>query len=411
MEIFENHIPLGGIMFQNRIELQKYEGYLYILPAFIIIAVFGMYPIFYTFFISLHRWRIRKGDFIGLANYQQIFGEGPWFLLLILGCVAFALALLFRGRVAGKLRSRPLTEGRFRFIWAQARLPWLLHLLFIIVGIILVIVSLPFLFENGDEKMFTSLRITIWYSLGAVPLQLAGGLFIAWLLNNKFRGQQFYRVIFLLPYIVPIVAGAAVFERLFSIRDESFANQVLISLGLEPQEWLLESEGVFRILFGAGEEISGVVASYWNEWLGGPSLALVSILFFNWWVFTGYYALIFANGLSQIPKEFYEAAEVDGASRKSVFFRIVLPLLSPTTYFLTLLGIIGTFKSFSHIWVLRNDFIAGAADPLSIYIFTIFYGRSKFGYASALSLILLCIVLLLTIFQNRIMKRSVHYGE
>ena len=74
-------------------------------------------------------------------------------------------------------------------------------------------------------------------------------------------------------------------------------------------------------------------------------------------------------------------------------------------------GIIGTFKSFSHIWVLRNDFAGPAADPLSIYIFTVFYGRSRFGYASALSLILMAIVLLLTLFQNRLMKNRIFYGD
>jgi len=281
-----------------------------------------------------------------------------------------------------------------------------------ILGAGLLFFSLPNLYFFGDDKMFDSLRVTVWYSLGAVPLQLVGGLAVAWLLNRKFKGRQFFRVVYLLPYIVPVVAGAAVFERLFSLRPESFANQVLLGLGIPPQEWLLERRGLVTMLTGwAAGESGNTVLGYWQSWIEGPSLALVSILAFNWWVFTGYYALIFANGLSQIPKELYEAAEVDGASRRSVFFRIVLPLLSPTTYFLTLLGVIGTFKSFSHIWVLRNNLAGGAADPLSIYIFAVFYGRSRFGYASALSIVLTIIVLLLTVLQQRAAKDRVHYGE
>ncbi len=393
-------------------QFRKYEGYLYILPAFIIIAVFGIYPLFYTLFISLHKWRIKKNAFIGLENYRQIFGEGAGFVLVLGAVLLIGCSLLFREQVMKRTRNRFITEHRLRFIWQNARTHWLLHVGFLTAGGMLMIFALPVLYRAGDQNMLDSLRVTIWYSMGSVPLQLAGGVYIAWLLNRKFTGKQFYRTALLLPYIVPVVAGAAVFERLFSARHESFANQLLIDLGMAPQEWLFESEGIFRILFGAGGALSpaGIIGEYWNTWAEGPSLALVSILFFSWWVYIGYYALIFTNGLSQIPKVLYEVAKVDGAPRHAVFFHVVLPLLRPTTYFLTLLGIIGTFKNFTHIWVLRNNIIANAADPLSIYIFTIFFGRSRFGYASALSLILLCIVLLLTVFQNRIMQRN-SYNE
>jgi ABC-type sugar transport system permease subunit len=133
-------------------------------------------------------------------------------------------------------------------------------------------------------------------------------------------------------------------------------------------------------------------------------------MFFNWWVFVGYYALIYTNGLSNIPRQLYEAAEVDGAGKLTVFFKITLPLLSPTTYFLTLLGIIGTFKAFAHIYVLRHPAARGEVDPMSVQIFFTFFRKSRFGYAAAMSLLLFVIVLVLTLAQRRIMKERVHYG-
>ena len=134
-------------------------------------------------------------------------------------------------------------------------------------------------------------------------------------------------------------------------------------------------------------------------------------MFFNYWVFIGYYALIYANGLANIPRELYEAAQVDGARRGTVFFRIVLPLLSPTTFFLTILGVIGTFKAFNHIYVLRNADAQGAADPVSVYIFFTFFRKSRFGYAAAMALVLFAIVMGLTWIQRRVMANRVFYGD
>ena len=110
------------------------------------------------------------------------------------------------------------------------------------------------------------LRITIWYSLGTVPVQLLFGMALAILLDQKFRGKQPYRVIFLLPYIVPSVASAAVFERLFSLRPESFANQLIGLVGASPLEWLGEVRGIFDLMFGwgVGAQEAGVVAQYWQ---------------------------------------------------------------------------------------------------------------------------------------------------
>ena len=375
---------------------ENLTGYLFIFPSVLLISVFGIFPVFFTLYVSLHKWRIKRGRFIGLANYREMFGSPLYLLLVIAALACIALAVYLIGRARGKRGSLSAGSGVF----------------LLVIGLAALALLLPYLARAGDKGMFTSLRVTIWYSLGTVPVQLALGLLLASFLYRKIPAKQVFRVIYLLPYIVPSVASAAVFERLFSLKPESFANQLLALFGRPPAQWLLEPKGIFFLLSGERMAVvsESVIANYWLSWAQGPSLALVSIMFFNWWVFVGYNALIYTNGLSNIPRQLYEAAEVDGAGKLAVFFKIPLPMLSPTTYFLTLLGIIGTFKAFAHIYVLRHPAARGEVDPMSVQIFFTFFRKSRFGYAAALSLLLFAIVLVLTLVQRRIMKERVHYG-
>lgn len=147
------------------------------------------------------------------------------------------------------------------------------------------------------------------------------------------------------------------------------------------------------------------------EWAQGPSLALTAIIIYSWWVFIGYYALIYINGLGAIPRQLYETAEVDGASKARSFFSITLPLLSPTTYFLSLLGVIGTFKAFTHLYVLRSAAASGTVDPLSVLLFFTAFRKGNMGYASAVALLLFVIVSALAFLQHRTTERGVAYGD
>ena len=389
----------GEKSFQTKLH-DSLEGYLFVLPSMVIIGVFGLFPVFFTLVVSLHKWRIKQGRFLGMENFLEAFGSISYLIVLILG-----IAGLYIGFRLVKARQRARSRG------VSLLLP-VSGVLLLLLSAAAIVISVPQLWDQGDDRMFQSLRVTIWYSLGSVPVQIALGLLLAVLLDQKFKGKQIFRVIFLLPYIVPSVAAAAVFERLFSLRPESFANQFLLLFGAQPLQWLRETRGIFTMIAGWGTgDPATTIGAYWQTWAQGPSLALVSIMFFNYWVYLGYYALIFANGLSNIPRQLYEAAEVDGAPKVTTFFHITLPLLSPTTYFLTLLGVIGTFKAFNHIFVLRDPSVRGAADPMSIYIFFTFFRKSRFGYAAALSLLLLVIVLGLTMLQRRLLEKRIHYGE
>jgi len=337
------------------------SAYLFISPSALIVAVFGVFPLFFTVFISLFKWRLTRGSFLGLGNYESLFGAHLAPLLALaasIGGVVGAAILL------GK-------SATFRRVPTPRRIFGFALLACSIAGLVL---SLPTVASQGDKEVYDSLRVTIWYTVLTVPVQLVLGLGTALLLTQKIPGRQAFRVMYLLPYIAPTVATAAVFELLFSLRPDSFANQLIGLFGARPLQWLQEPRGVVPLMLGAGLHPSaGVIASYWKGWVRGPSLALVSIVLFSWWVFVGYYALIYINGLGSIPRQLYEAAEVDGAGKVRSFFTITIPLLSPTTYFLTILGIIGTFKAFTHLYVLRTPAAAGTADPISVEIFFTFF--------------------------------------
>jgi multiple sugar transport system permease protein len=371
------------------------EGYLFIAPAFAVIFLFGIFPVAFIVYVSLYQWRIRQGRFLGAGNYTEIFGSLENLAILVLAVAALFVA----GFLLGRGRERPARTARAAG--------------FGLLGLALVamVFILASIWQTGDRDMLASIQVTLWYSIGTVPVQLALGLLLAVLLNRKFRGRQAFRALSILPYIVPTVASAAVFERLFSLRPESFANLTLGLFGAHPLQWLREPKGILQLIFGFSAPAGpGAIGAYWGSWTTGPSLALVSIMFYNYWVFVGYYALIFSNGLAGIPKQLYEAAALDGAGRATTFFRITVPLLSPTTYFLSLLGVIGTFKSFNSIYILRNAGNGGTTDPVSVYIFFTFFRNSRFGYAAALSLVLLAIVVTLTLVQRRAMERHVFYG-
>jgi multiple sugar transport system permease protein len=145
-------------------------------------------------------------------------------------------------------------------------------------------------------------------------------------------------------------------------------------------------------------------------WLAGPSLSLTVIMVYGVWTFVGFNTVVFLAGLGAISRETYEAASIDGAGRWAQFRHITLPLLSPTIYFLTLYSVIGTFKAFNHLYVLRTGAALGTTDTASVVIFDAFKRDTRYGYASALAILLLLIILVLTAINNRIASKRVFYG-
>lgn len=145
-------------------------------------------------------------------------------------------------------------------------------------------------------------------------------------------------------------------------------------------------------------------------WLAGPSLALFTIILYNVWTYVGFDMVIFLAGLGSIPGELYEAASIDGGGRWAQFRHVTIPLLSPTIYFLMLLAVIGTFKAFNRIYVMRLGAALGTTDTASVVIFETFNRDTRYGYASALAMILLVIIVILTVINNRVAEERVFYG-
>jgi len=270
------------------------------------------------------------------------------------------------------------------------------------VGAWVLISELPRVIAQGDEKWWVGLQATVYYSIGTVPTQLAIALGVAILLFQNIHGKAIFRTVYFLPYIAPFVGTAAVFRILFSPSPEKPANSLLTFLGADPLAWLNDPTGIFQLMVGNSVHLPG--------WAAGPSLALAVIMIYGVWTFIGFNAVVFMAGLGSIPPEVYEAAEMDGAGRWAQFRHVTLPLLSPTIYFLTLYSVIGTFKAFNHIYVLRSAAALGTTDTASVVIFQAFKRDTRYGYASALAIILLLIILALTAVNNRVASRRVFYG-
>ncbi len=272
-----------------------------------------------------------------------------------------------------------------------------------LVGAVVLILEIPSIVAGGDPDMWEGLKVTIFFSLGTVPFQLAIALFLSVLLFQKLKGSEVFRILFFLPYVTPAVASAAVFKELFSNRFSSPANEVLGWIGIEPQAWLSEPKGIVTL-------VGGGLGLTIPDWAAGPSMALCVIILLSIWTYVGYNTVIYLAGLGNIPTELTEAAEIDGANRWEVFRHITFPLLSPTTYFLSLLAVIGTFKAFNTIWIMRQGAALGTTDPFSVLIFDEFFTKTRYGYASALAFVLFAIILSLTLINNRIQGSKVFYG-
>lgn len=537
---------------RGRLLIENLTAYIFLAPAGCLIALFGLFPVAFAFFVSLHRWRRFPDEYVGLANYEKALGNLGYILFFWLALLGFAAGVklsrrlwkrlsemsmagntpaLFAGIVSGyvvlllidwffklipvimliprlvrgrdtslalfmeKFGESFLSPGvieagqlmvvgllaaivtvaivawRFRadasaeiivlsaivtallvasvfllrltiqeteLAIADAReegesLPIWSQLVFISAGIALIacayiifqrgikalenrrfvflalsglslavggyllMAEAPAALTAGDDDLLQGFWVTVMYASGTVPVQLAIGLLLAYLLFQPIRFRSFFRMVYFIPYITPFVATSIVFRIIFDAGQTAPANRMLALVGIEPQRWILERSTLGSLL--------GL-----PDFLAGPALALVVIMIYSTWTYIGYDAVIFLAGLGNIPGELYEAARIDGASGWRIFRHITLPLLSPTIFFLSLVAIIGTFQAFTQIWILRTGAVGNKVNTASVYIFDELQNSNRYGYASSMAFVLFALILLMTLFQNRIMGRRVFYG-
>lgn len=231
-----------------------------------------------------------------------------------------------------------------------------------------------------DDTFRIALTNTFYYVAGTVPLTMAASLGLALLLNQPLKGRNFFRTTFFFPYVASLVAVAVVWNMLFHPAVGP-VNQLLMSLGVEnPPRWSASVDWAM------------------------PTVIMASI-----WKGMGYYMIIYLAALQGIPASLYEAAEIDGASAWQRFRYVTLPMLTPATFFVSIMLTIASFKVFDLILVMTGGGPGRATNVLVIHTYNTAFKEFRFGYSSAIAMVLFVIVLVITIVQFRMERRWVTY--
>lgn len=258
-----------------------------------------------------------------------------------------------------------------------------------------------------SKDFWQSFINTTWFAVITVPVTMAIALTLAYLLFQRVKFLGVFRTIYFLPYVTSAVAAAAVWAWVFSPRN-GIANELLDVMGIGPQRWLQEPRGIF-VLMAEGLHLPR------PDWLNGPSLALVAIMITQVWHNLGFQIVIFLVGLGGVSKELYEAARVDGANERQMFFRVTLPMISPTIFLIAVISTIDAFKVFSPIYVMSTGANVGSrpGGPLGttettvIYVLNQIFGANRYGYGAAAAMFLFAVIMALTLFQTWVSRRWV----
>ncbi|AVV45689.1 ABC transporter permease [Streptomyces sp. P3] len=227
-----------------------------------------------------------------------------------------------------------------------------------------------------SDNFWAALSNTTYYAVGHIPLTLGASLGLAILLNQKLRGVGFLRTAFFFPYITSLVAVAVVWNMLLS-PDVGPVNQLLRAVGIDnPPGWTTSTD--------------------WSM----PAVIITSV-----WRDMGYYMVLYLAGLQTIPAELYEAARVDGAGPWKRFWHITLPGLRPTTFFVLVMLTVASFKVFDLVQVMTEGGPGRSTLVLSQLIFREGITQGRFGYSSAISLVLFLLVMTITVIQFRLQRR------
>ncbi|MCL4509214.1 MAG: sugar ABC transporter permease [Chloroflexi bacterium] len=249
----------------------------------------------------------------------------------------------------------------------------------------------------GSSDFRTTLATTVWYSLFTVIPSITVSFFVALLLSRSLKGMSFYRTLFFVPYVTSTVAAAAVWRVLF--RTDGIFSALWEWMGASSPQWLNEPRGIFALLV----QPFGVTLPHWAV---GPSLALVCIAVMTIWYSQGFDVVVFLAGMTSIPKELYEAARLDGASEWQIVRFITWPLLLPTTFFILVISVIGSFKAFNQIYIMTGGGPADTTTTVALLVYNQAFRYGHLGYASALAFILFAIILTLTLVQFQVVGRS-----
>lgn len=287
---------------------EEWSAYAMLAPGLILFAVFVVFSIGFSFYISFHQWDILNPikPFVGLDNYRQL---------------------------------------------------------------------------KSDSYFHKALYNTFIYTLFSVPLTMAAGLAVALLLNQSIRGRAIFRTAFFLPVITPLVVAALMWKWVYD-GDYGLANYYLQQLHI----------------------ISSPIG-----WLSNPNLALPSVIVMTIWKGVGFAMVIYLAGLQAIPEEYYEAAKVDGAGAFHRLRYITIPLVAPTSFFLLVIGVIGSFQVFTEVFIMTSGGPLSSTTTIVYYLWTMAFVNFQMGYATAIAYALFAIIFIFTCIQVRFLYREAEY--
>ena len=232
-----------------------------------------------------------------------------------------------------------------------------------------------------DSRLLTVYGNTFYFTIAAVLFNVGIGLLLAIMLNRKISNtlKYLFRLAYFFPNIVSVVFISVIWSALFS-KDTGIINYYIGLVGIQPVAWFSD-----------------------------PKMAINSIIIIDVWKNTGFAMIVFLAGLQNIPREYYEASEIDGANATQTFFRITFPLLSPTVFFNIIIFSIGALQVFDSTKIITDGGPGDSTRSLVMYIYENAFQKFQMGYSSAIAMGFLVVIVLLTLLQFVLSRRWVHY--
>lgn len=231
-----------------------------------------------------------------------------------------------------------------------------------------------------DPLFWKTLRNTLYYVVGVIPPAMVISFLLAVALNQRLVGRTVFRIVYFMPVVSSTVAIAILWAWLYNT-EFGLINFVLRSVGLPKIPWLSSSDWAM------------------------PAIIVMSV-----WKTLGYDMVLFLAGLQGIPNEYYEAAKIDGANGLQTLWYVTVPLLTPTTFLVLVLSVVGSFQVFEQTYVMTAGGPAWSTLTIVLLIFFRAFQDFRMGSAAALAYVLFAIILVFTLAQIRLQRRWVHYG-
>lgn len=293
-----------GYDFMKQSRIRSLWAVLFVLPAFLLVAVFLMYPVFEAVRLSFFKWS-------GVAGAKEVF-------------VGFE---------------------NFRVVFSS-------------------------------PKFFLAMRNSLFFMLGGFFVLMPLAFLLAKIITSKMRGVRFFKVSYYLPVMLPVTAVGLIWVYLLN-PDWGLVNGLLGKLGLE---------------------------NLTKDWLGVPTVNVITVVLVNEWIFAGFNMLIFAAGLVAIPEELYEAAKIDGANKRSTLFFVTLPMMKEAFQVFTVLCISGSLKTFDLMFTMTGGGPNHSSEVPSTLLYSEAFSSKNFGRGNAIGVIILSLGLILSFFISRIFK-------